>query len=672
MAQPTPLKNLLWLYMKEDWDNIHILYKYHPKHYHKVQFTIKDLQHSKFLSKLKRIKIIKALDALNYDKSKITHVLSAFQPQCKQIKHANFNDPSVIKYFPDVSTYLLCPKSPKSWKTFLQLSGLRTLTVECPGAQESTNSKLINNYFSGRFWLNFSKLKQLENLTIQLYNQIDQEALEFLHQLDHREDFLASLKTITLFVTHMNHIPEENLRFFNFYKYITLLRIHESSYSAVQILLTRLETFENLEYFNIVKTFNHPAENPSLEDFHYLQHLHKLIKLKTIDITINLNSAPHLQSFLANFTAPTTITSLKFNFYETNWASLIPKSDLFDLKDFNHFEHRTLCQTFYQGWSNLESLESLSLCFTEPTSKHIPNLYFIAPLLRQLKRLNSFFYANWCIDLDDTIKALNFNFLWQALKNLMPTLKKIYVESYAISLKDFSNNFVSKDLKLEELGFSGFVLGDVNLNTLTNLFPSSPTETLSKQRSPQSSAILEVERLAIHNKDSFTKVLQTLSNIPRHLDLLINLDVRKISADDFIGIICQCVHKISKKGSIKLKFSQIPDLPQEYSEIFHQTLSEYEASRNLFIFGKQHYERPNVCGALPHLERGHLEGNRFREFLENDEFPEGEDEGEDDEESIEGEEEDEEEEEIEEERSGYDEDDDSESDDHFDDIEEDF
>ena len=255
----------------------------------------------------------------------------------------------------------------------------------------------------------------------------------------------------------------------------------------------------------------------------------------------------------------------------------------------------------------------------------------------------------------------------------MPTLKKIYVESYAISLKDFSNNLASKELKLEELGFSGFVLGDVNFNILTKLFPHISPTPPKETKEIQASAVLEVERLAVHNKDSFLKVLQTLSNIPRHLDLLINLDVRKISADDFIRIICNSIRNISKKGCIKLKFSQIPELEEEHSEIFKQTLSEYEASKNFFVFGKEHQEKQNLNQELCEIVPQQM--NPFLDYPSEDNEDYSDSQDDDDDESMDEEDEDdlEDDEEDEEEMSEDDEDEDSLiSEDRFDDIEEDF
>jgi len=551
--------------MDEEWDNRVLLLKYQPKFYRKVQFSHSDWKDKKLCCKFRRIKVIQSLENLTPRNNPTSLILSAFKSQRKQLKKLALSSPVVFQHFPNVSNYTLSLKDRKSWKIFLKQIHIKNLGIIRPSTDSTMNPRRNLKPIKGfqwRFWSHFEKLRDLKSLDIRLYHKFDTELYDFFVKLNSKRTALESLNSFSLFLNYLNAPPQDDLDFENIYKNLTSLRIHELSYSSLEKFLKGLENCQRLSYLNLLKTFRHAQEEQDTADLTFLKRLGGLQNLETIDMAFNLNSQALLSHFLEHFSLPKKILSLKISLYETDWNN----SD-----DQNLFENHPDFNQFYSQWNDLENLESLSLCFYETGSLYTPTLFFISPLLKRLKTLKSFYYANWCNAMSEKIKALDFSYLWQSISHLKGTIKKISVESFAISLRKFSRNIAQDDFQLHELSLCGFVFGDINLKNCINLFKSTA--------GTPGNLALDIEHLVIDDENSFTEVLNILRNSSYKLQTFLNLDVRKLNGSNFVRIACRLIPLIPHKSPINLKFSQMPQLSPPDQREFKRMLSEYSRSR---------------------------------------------------------------------------------------------
>jgi len=320
------MKKIQWHYSSSHPSDISFLLKYNPKYFQKLSFPSSSLQKQKVLSKFKSLKIVKTLDILDYMTDSRGLVISAFKSQRNCLKNLKIQDLMLVKYYPRLENFCLCSKILQSWRMFLRLNHLKTLTLECPYIRNPGSSSFakgmgkIKNFYR-RFWQHFSKLRFLKDFSVNLYNKLDSEVLNFLRKLDSLKDELGSLKKFSLFLSHLDVDSDVNLDFVNIYKHLTGFRIHESSFATTQKFLNNLESFKRLESLNVLKNMSHPGEENEVVNFSYFSKLEYLDRIENMDIAFNFGES--LLNFLEYFAIPKSIISLKLSFYETNWTRIL-------------------------------------------------------------------------------------------------------------------------------------------------------------------------------------------------------------------------------------------------------------------------------------------------------------------------------------------------------------
>ena len=334
------MKGVLWLTMQEGWENSTFLLKYHPKYYKKVQVPTTDLQDRKIYRKIKRIKVISSVDIPDFSRFHEGLIVSAFKGHNHHIKEVTPHESRVLKYFPNISNYVLCPQILSSWRTFVRLIKIKELTIEFSSIKATSRMLAFGRMqtvkdFQWRFWSNFVKLKTLTCLSLHIYNDFDQDAVKFLSILNSHTTSLAHLHSFTLFLTHFDTLLHSKFDLFNLFTFITNLKIHELSFSSLHQFLQYLHSFTSLQNLNILKTLKHPNEPEVHENLSYLKSLSHLNRLSHIDLTLNFSSSITLQTFLDSFLLPASLTSLKLNFYETKWTSIIPSEQISNLNPFS-------------------------------------------------------------------------------------------------------------------------------------------------------------------------------------------------------------------------------------------------------------------------------------------------------------------------------------------------
>ena len=580
------MNTVKWFTTDSSSHNIHFLLKYHPKYYHNLHFTTSDLRKPKVFTKIRALKVINSLDVPNYEAKARSLVLSALKSQRDCLKDLNMKDPALVKHYPRIETFLVCSNVLISWRVFLRLRNLKTLKLECPYLTNPESSRIAKELgkirsFSWRFWQHYEKLKALENFHVYLYNKIDTDLLRFLAKLNSLKDELGSLRSFSLFLSHIDVRSNFDLDFESLYKYLTSLQIHESSLKTIGKLLKNVRRFQKLESLNILKNLTYPEDDQDTVDFSYSKYFLQLNRMKSLDIFINFGSSSNFLNFLEHFSIPECLISLKLSFYESDWSALLSSSQLNNLKNVNAFEAHPLCVNFYNKWQSLHSLKSLSLCFCESDPKETPSLYFTAPILKNLTTLETLYFANWVNDFSNApqapsaekIKALNFYYLWKSLQHLKPTLRKLFVDSSAISLRKFPSHFELEDqekLVLEELGICGLIVGDIYLEVLSKNLRKDERDRPSK---------MAVESILIDNQGSMVKVMESMANISKKVRVSVSLDMRKVKGADFMQILTNEFVRVTSKSHIKIDFSKIPELSDFDLKIFKTIIYEYQKAR---------------------------------------------------------------------------------------------
>jgi len=600
------MKKIHWFTMSSRSSDIHFLLKYHPKYYYKIYFSSSNFQKPKILAKFKSIKILRSLENPDYVTEDRDLVLSAFKSQRHCLEQLDLKDLALIDYFPKITTFYLCLKIYTSWRIFLKLRNLKSLTIECPYVRDIKNSPFAKRTgrirdFYQRFWRHFAGLQNLKDFHLHISHKLDPEILNFLVKLNSLEESLSSLENFSLFLSHIDLLDSDeivNLDLESLYKYLTCFKIHESSFLTMQTFLQHLDQFERLEHLNILKNIHHPGDQSLAVDFTYLTKFQQVTHIKSLDILISFGSGLNFLNFLEHFTIPQSIISLKLSFYEADWACLLSNSQLHNLKFQNTFEFHLLCLSFYDKWENLSHLESLSLCFCEKSSSDTPSLYFVTPIFKKLVTLKSLYFANWVHNFSEPsnipqkLKALNFYYLWEALQHLKPSLQKLYVDSSAISLRRFPSHYTLNEeekLALREFGLCGLVVGDVYLEALSKALEKKPSE--NQENSPSK---MEVESLIIDNKESLVKVMEVLAGISKRVQVSITLDLRNVNSEDFMEIMTKSLERMMGKSQVRVEFSKVPGLSLADLRAFKKLFKEYQASISLVQENELREIFPNV------------------------------------------------------------------------------
>ena len=532
-----PHKRLLFVHMNEDNESALFQRIYFPKYYSKVIYEISDLQDGRVAQKARRAKVIQSLDITDYTPKNQLKVLSIFQRQRRYVTEINMNDTTIMKHFANSSRARLSVQSMSSWRLFLHISQFDSLRVDIMESfhnkSSTANKSQAKSFSDWRFWHHIKKASYLKHLSLHFLNTISELKVNaFLHSLE-KNFLLDNLETLTLF---LNHLAWKEPRQFYFPKILartTTLKVFEIPSQTLQQIVSSFNMLNNLSTLSIIKLTQSSEDDDHLVEFTGLAALRDLHKLQSIDISINLSSAQSLRSFLRSFSLPKSIESVKIVLHKVVWGEIIQGFRDVDLKTENGFRRSNICGQFFEQWKNLPSLHSLSLYFTEDEADSIPSLYFTVLLLNRLHRLDVLYYSSWSSRESQKKKAFDFGYFWQEISCLRNTVRRIYIESLAITLhhlKDYRHETTC----LEELGLGRLVLGDTSLIKLLSLL---------KKDSPHDPrrGVLDIQPLVIDDGESFWRFLENLKINSRRSRINLNIDVRKLEPEIFVENLCRSV-----------------------------------------------------------------------------------------------------------------------------------
>ena len=550
------------------------LLKFAPRCQSQIEESAEKFNVGKLHTKIKQLKYIKSIKVLNYSFHSKNRIFMLFKKFRNQIQYTNINDPKFLYHFPQISNILLDTKSYSSCKNIFYLANLQTLSLECSDDSFQTHNKAS---ILQKFCTHLTACKKLKFLHFIIYNGINQRLLDFLTKLNSQVAFLQSLQSLTLLL--IQTAPLQKQQEFNFeilLNSVTKLRLCEAHFLTIsQILNDNIQQFKNLNTLVLSKNAQNPLEDHS--DFislDFFSELKNLQNLKNLDLTLKLDQKSTFSNFLNVFSLPKSMETVKVNFCNVNWKEFLSKSEQINLQSSDIFEQNSVCQEFYKTWAS-ENLQNLSLSFTDLGKGSTCGLYFIAPLLKGLASLSTLTYSNWSSASPEEIeKATDFSYLWLIIANLK-SLKKLYINSSAISLQSFSHETSLENApNLQELHLDGKTFGSEKLEDFLQYFQQK-----SLLSTPNSSLII-INHLFVGDSEAYNQILQTLSSQPkRNLYISINLNVKQIQPDIFIKEALKWLPSILKNERIKLTFFDVPKLnSQEWNQL-ENLISQYRPSQ---------------------------------------------------------------------------------------------
>jgi hypothetical protein len=558
-------KKPLWMNMDEAYENTQFLLKYFPKYYYKVEYQMSEIKNKKIYDKTKRVKLINKFFVQDYNESGQAKIIDLVKNSRKSVKCNNFTDSRIQRSLPKITKYRLEVQKPDSWKTLARSLSVKELTVEFCGANllrmnDAKKKGILQRNLNWVFWRILLKLRKLKKFGLLITNDFSRLIADFFQKLNQLALFLKSLDHFSIILNCIKLEQSSSFDFLNIFGRVNNLKILELNNSLFERVLQTQHLVE-LRSLTLIKTTFLPGDNDEVSlDFAPFRNLKDLSNLQTLELSLFLKTPNSFKSFLESFSLPDSLKSLNLSFHETFWKDPGLGIDFDFSNNPQSFTSQKLFADFYKKWANLDQLRSFSLCFTETEDVQNPSLYFLAPIFKNLKNLKKLYYANIYNNEFGRKTAVDFNYFLESLSHMRNSLNSLIVEAHAISIKKVSLNLL-KQFNFDDLALCGFILGDQNLVNLFSLF--------SQKRTGQ---IFELETLVIDNDESFSKFLENLSFIPKRTEVLLSVDVRKVSKETFVGKLAEKLNGLNKKHlgltfrcSPSLDFGELDNLSQSIS-----------------------------------------------------------------------------------------------------------
>jgi len=563
---------VLWIGMEENYDNLPFLRKYAPKYYSKVDYDISDFKNNQVLFKTRLIKILRSANIQEYTNDKKELLLKALKSKSKCLKKLTGLDVDAHYYFPHITQYTLSVGSLSSWKSFLSMRDLKSLTIEFSLIESENSAEAAQNTkailcLNWRFWAHLSEMKKLSHVYCNVHSIIDSSICRFLEKFGTRQErFLSSLKTFSLFLNLLEDkiSSNETFNFEQLLRHVTSFKTNELTSSIFTRFLGDVQVYKNLDELNILQVMNiSEGANPQ-GLFKCIKNVQFLGELKTLELCLDFSSFQDFTSFLESFSLPVGIKNIRLSFNGLNFDDDLgsisgEKSTLFEKKKFY--------ANFYDRWKNLQNLHSLSFTFLEsPNNNPQSELSFILPVLKSLSRVTSLSYSSWSdIEHENKENLINFQSLWNSLVHLRSTLEILYFESSFISIQDITFENQDESCALKTLSLSGTIIGENKLLNLFKLFGNYKLQTCQ----------LFLEGLLIRSKEYLEGFLMELMQIPREVRTSLDVNLAKIDSKDLIEALCSKDLKIKQKETVKVRLSNTPRLTQSS---LNQILKSFEKS----------------------------------------------------------------------------------------------
>ncbi len=540
---------VLWLGMNDAYANLSFLQKYAPKYYSEVDFEIADLQNHQILSKTRSVKIIRSVKIHDYTPNQKGLVIKAFRNKSKTLQRLTGPDIDLHERFPNLQQFRLFSEDLSSWRAFLRLKHLKSLTMESAALDIETAGDLkAFGRLKWRFWVHISEMKSLRYLSCNFYGIITISNYHFLQKLATFWRFLSAKKTLTL---DLNFLEDQTFEAFDLdqlYQQVNVLKAKELSPSVFTRFLGNFQCYQNLQELSILQVLILEENDKPQPALICLKNFGILNELKTLELSFGFSAEKDFFSFLENFALPPNIQNIRLSFHELTLCDpqTMISSDLYS--------------QFCQKWKNLPKLSSLSFTFFESSNvDSVAEFNLILPILKIISRLNSLYFSSSNeIGLKTKADLINFQHLWDSISHLRPTLEILYFESDFISLKNTKIEAPSEALK--NLSICGKITRgeDHVLKNLFNLFSNDNSRLFLEAFSPTS-------------KKKLIRLLKDFRFLPSHINACITINMASIDHKDVASILCSDL-KIRYKENLKLGLSNIPKLKLEkILDVFEKT-----------------------------------------------------------------------------------------------------
>jgi len=224
----------------------------------------------------------------------------------------------------------------------------------------------------------------------------------------------------------------------------------------------------------------------------------------------------------------------------------------------------------------------LTVCFVESEVDDANfNFNFVASFLKNIPNLSKFYYAN---SNECSIKSKNsvdFNLITQSISHLKSSLTTLYIETPALSLSNFARiPSHETSTALKKLGLCGTITGDTHLPEVFSLSHNELGKNGAKFN-------LEVESLVVESKESFGQLLKGLSHLSRGLSISMEIDMRKVTFEDFAKGLTGAIPYLNKRNFSKLSFTNLKDIKSGILKDLVAVLKRYEVANVMKIMDRK-------------------------------------------------------------------------------------
>lgn len=535
--------------------SVHDIQKYFPKYIRHLAVDIKSLDDGRIIRRLKSIKVIHSITSLGIRSSSKSFILNLLQGKRRYIRCLRGFNQDISKYFHSLSHINLKVYIFNSWRSFLFLRNMKTLSLNFDKdfyVGDKMAKKKIAKKLRWRLKTHLMHLNTLQNLQLVYSDYTRFFAYIILRFLNDLPQFLERLKVLKIDVARSRYIEIDsyNVQLQRIFKCINEVSIGNISSLTSDYLIRNMKHFANLVNLHLSFVKLEDEDGIQAWSFERLKSLKDLCRLTVLDLEVYLHSKKLFISYLQNLRFPESLESVTFAVREFAWETIFPFKFNLPKKESNPFEEHETFRAFYKNWEELKNLQCLNF-YMKDTSKHsVWNDYFTTPILRRIPNLNKLCYTSQFTKTPQRTKIpLNLALIWNSIQHLSTSLETLHIEDFAISLRRFKD--VGILVGLLDLNMQGLILDD------DNNFPQFLKIFYKNNKNSAKSAILRVGSIVASKGTHFNRILESLEDVPRSMFLSLRVDAKKVCSKTVMKNIYQFIEKARIKGSILLTITNV-------------------------------------------------------------------------------------------------------------------
>ncbi len=319
---------------------------------------------------------------------------------------------------------------------------------------------------------------------------------------------------------------------------------HITSFSLenyyVEMPMFDLKILKNLQELNleIKSLMNDSFEANSL---YQILDLKDFKNLRSLKLNYGARSKEIERSFFEVLTLPPALRSVELTLQGFKWKKCEPtKKNRKRIID--SIQHHERYSHFYSQWKELKNLKNLVIQIKDYSNRAVGCSEIAgvmgASIIKNIKGLESLHFVHH--NFENQGGALELKELFEALKGSRNTIKTLDIFAQKI-------NFV-EDIGMDLVKLENFTLGGESVLVSPNTVHFIRTLGLKNKHSTK----VIWHNLVIHNIKTFESLLRSLVNLPKSMEVNLNLDIGSLEKENWGENLCQVMKEKRFEGKISL------------------------------------------------------------------------------------------------------------------------